>query len=289
MLNWDDLRILLVLSRERTVRGSAAILGTSHTTITRRIEQLEKALGIQLFIRGSKYYEITAEGNAILTRSLAIEDHIYSIERIAQKAASKAQGCLTVTMPDVFATHFLAQYLDQFSKLYPSIALRLIFTDDILDLTRHNADIAIRYSNYPQASLVGKKLTATKEAVYATPAYLERTTNEENPEKAKFVSWRSAAVKRSKPFASVSTHWDISNVNVQLAVCRNSSGYVQLPCFIGDTCDDIVRVLENDMYKGRDIWMVYHKELKSTPKIKAFRDFLTKLMKSNAHLFHGVD
>jgi len=84
------------------------------------------------------------------------------------------------------------------------------------------------------------------------------------------------------------TECAISNVNVQLAACREGLGYAQLPCYIGDRCDAIVCAPGAETYKGQDVWLLYHEDFKSTAKICALRSFLTDLLKSSAGLFNAL-
>jgi len=190
-------------------------------------------------------------------------------------------------MPDIFATYYFVKHFQTFQTKFPNLELKCNFTDKVVDLSRETSDIAIRFSNSPQEWLVGKCLSTTRESIYAAPAYIKKLVSASISEPASFVGWRSPAVHRCKTMRNIETKWELANVNIQLAACKTALGFAQLPCFIGDACSEIRRIPDAKTYKGQDIWMLYHNDLKSTPKIKAFRQFLSEIMKSDRKLFHG--
>jgi len=287
MLQWDDLRVFVTLARSESVREAALHLNVSHSTVIRRIEHAERQLGIQLFLKRKEGYKLTSDGDTIFKECSKIEDRILTIERLAANSSDASARKLVVTMPDVFATHYLSQYFDVLQRLFPDLLLKFEFTNDIVDLSRAKSDIAIRFSNSPHEWLIGKRLSPTRESIYASPAYLSCLDSAKVPIPPRFVSWRSREVGRCKTFGQHKTQWELNNVNVQLAACEMGMGYVQLPCYVGDMYSAIQRVPNSKTYKGQDIWMLYHEDLKSTPKIDIFRKFLTSTMKRDQNLFLG--
>ncbi len=287
-MNWDDLKVFLAIARSGSVRGAANDMSVSHSTILRRLDAFEEAIGITLFCRLPTGYELTEDGEALLHRAENIERDAFAFQREAVGYDKDQGGKVTVTMPEPFATHYLSRHFGRFKEQHPGIDLDVIFTYDVLDLSRRAADVAIRFSNTPDQALVGRRLPRFEEAFYATPAYL-RSHDLSDPKGGAFwLGWRDSTdwVKRS-PYPDLPVRWKLANVSVQFAACRAGFGLGQLPCFMGDRCADLVRLPGSTVTHGFDAWVLYHEDLKATPRIKAFCDFLTSVMNEDADLFEG--
>ncbi|MEM1398845.1 MAG: LysR family transcriptional regulator [Pseudomonadota bacterium] len=288
-MNWDDVKVFLAIARSGSVRGAANALSVSHSTVLRRLDALEESVGITLFSRLPNGYEPTKDGEALFDRAVDIERQAFAFEREAVGYDQDKGGKITVTMPEPIATHYLAEHFGRFRELYPRTELDVIFTYDVLDLTRRAADVAIRFSNTPDQTLVGRQQPRFEEAYYATPDYMERYDLSDPEGGAFWIGWREAEDwVTASPYPKLPVRWRLANVSVQLAACRAGFGMAQLPCFMGDRCEDLIRVPGSALAPGGfDVWILYHEDLKSTPRITALCDFLSGVMKSDADLLEG--
>jgi len=172
-MEWDDVRIFLALVRAGSVRASAAKAGVSHSTVARRVEALETRLGAKLFDRLPSGYALTAAGEDLYEVAESVENEMDAVRRRLVGQDRRLAGVIRVTMVDIIATHLLMPDLTRFNELYPDIELEVVITYEPLNLTRREADIAIRFAKNPPDHLIGHRLASAANAVYATQDYLD--------------------------------------------------------------------------------------------------------------------
>ena len=176
-MNWDDVKIFLALAREGSVRSAGAKLSISHATVARRINALEKKIGVRLFDRLTNGLAITVAGEDMLQSALRMEEEMNSLERRILGQDSRLEGEVRVTMPDILATNLLMPDLVEFTRKYPDIDLAILPSYDVFDLSQREADVAIRcvpHHKLPPEYLVGHRLITYAKAIYASQKYLAK-------------------------------------------------------------------------------------------------------------------
>ena len=143
MIDWDDVRHFLAVARGGSVRAAAERLGVNHSTVLRRIAQLEERLGAQMFEKLPSGYRLTAAGEEVLefveqmdASSNRLETRIFGRDR-------SARGLLRVTLPPFLATHLLMPDFAEF-RLHPDIEMEILSSGELANLTNREADVAIR-------------------------------------------------------------------------------------------------------------------------------------------------
>ncbi len=172
MLVWDDLRVFLATYRTRSHAGAARALGVAPTTVGRRLVALEGAVGARLFARTPDGLSPTAAARALLPSAERIEAEALEAERALAGADARATGAVRVTCGDGFANFVLCPALPAFLAAHPGLSLELRAVPQALDLTRGEADVAIRNFRPRERSLVARRLGLEPQALYAAPAYL---------------------------------------------------------------------------------------------------------------------
>ena len=153
VLEWTDLRFLLAIQRARTLSGAARKLGCDQTTVGRRLEALETALEARLFRRTPDGYFPTRDGEAALARAERVEDEVLSLEREVVGRDERPAGLVRLTTYESFGTAFLAPRLGELRTLHPEIDLMLNMDNRPLNLSRREADLAIRPARPSQQPL----------------------------------------------------------------------------------------------------------------------------------------
>ncbi len=174
MLAWDDLRVFLAVHRTRSHAGAARALGVAPTTIGRRLTVLEGSVGARLFSRTPDGLAPTAAARALLPRAERMEAEALEAERSLAGADARVSGTVRVTSGDGFANLVVCPALPAFLAEHPGLSVELRAGPRALDLTRGEADIAIRNFRPRERSLVIRRLGVEPLALYAAPAYLER-------------------------------------------------------------------------------------------------------------------
>ena len=173
VMNWNDLKLFLAVSSQRSLIGAAEELGVSNTTVFRHLNAFEEGLGARLFERRKGDYELTELGEEMLQLAQGIENSFEDIERKVAGKDTKPSGKVVLTAPSSFSYGFLPGYLRDFKQLHPAIDVELLVTNQELNMSNRTADIALRVASAPPEHLVGRKVRSIKWGIYASKSYLE--------------------------------------------------------------------------------------------------------------------
>ncbi|MBE9077803.1 LysR family transcriptional regulator [Romeria aff. gracilis LEGE 07310] len=291
MGNWHDFKIFLALAREGSARAAAEKLSVHHSTISRRIEALEIEYGVKLFDRLPSGYAITAVGTELMASAVQIEDEVNGIERQLLGKDSRLTGEIRVTLPDAFANNLLMPDIVAFMEQYPGIEAALIVSYELFDLTRREADVAIRVTKNPPDHLVGYKAARYACANYASLDYLENHDPQHQPKETRWIGWGDCVsypdwVKKSE-FPTVPTRGRMNNATVQLAAVKAGLGMSRIPCFMGDVEPDLRRVPPGKAELCHDVWILTHKDLRSAKRIQVFMEFMGNVFRRKQDLLEG--
>ena len=143
-MDWDDVRYFLALARAGSVRAAGTSLGTSHSTVLRRVEALEERLQTRLFDRNRDGYSLTEAGQRVLPSAERVEAEMATIERGVAGADERLEGPVTFTTFDNYIARLLLRELRPFCVAHPAIDLQFSVDFRMADLSRREADIAVR-------------------------------------------------------------------------------------------------------------------------------------------------
>ncbi|MEE8244600.1 MAG: LysR family transcriptional regulator [Pseudomonadales bacterium] len=289
-MEWDDIRIFLALVRAGSVRAAAAKAGVSHSTVARRVEAFETRLGVKLFDRLPSGYVLTGAGEDLLEVAENVENELDGVQRRLVGQDRRLAGVIRVTMVDVIATHLLMPNLTEFRELYPDIELQVVITYEPLDLTRREADVAIRFVKTPPDHLIGHRLATVANAAYATQDYLD---NHDLADPTS-VSWIGFGLPSPFPkwvkesdYPHVPAKGVFDSMLLQLQAARCGMGIANLPCFIGDPDPDLSRLPPGEPRSGYDLWLLRHRDTRSTARLRVFSEFIAEAVSSYRPLLEG--
>jgi DNA-binding transcriptional LysR family regulator len=283
MMDWDDLRFFLTLAREGTVSGAAEVLGVAHTTVSRRVSGLEARLGCRLFERLPSGYRLTADGQEVLAYVETMETSSLELSRKITGRDRAPGGKVRLTIPDSVLIPLLLPELDSFRRRHDRIVLDLRVSDDVGSLARHDADIAVRLTEKSDATLVGRNMATLWYAVYATP----RT---EVPKH--WIGWshESQLPRRfQKLFPDMPVSCTVDSMTAKLAAVKAGLGAAELPCFIADRDTALRRLTDPAPAAGWDLWILTHRDLRRTARIRAVLDFLYDTFSKKIPLIQGEE
>src|SRR3954454_11563855 len=145
MIDWDDVRYFLAVARGGSVRAAAARLGVNHSTVLRRIAQLEERLGAQMFEKLPSGYRLTAAGEEVLELAREMEVSSHQLETRVFGRDQSVRGLLRVTLAPNLATHLLMPDLAEFARLHPDIEMEILSSGALANLTNREGDVTIRF------------------------------------------------------------------------------------------------------------------------------------------------
>jgi molybdate transport repressor ModE-like protein len=289
--NWDDLRIFLAVARAGSLSGAARTLGVNHSTVFRRIGAFEEALGVRLFERQAGGYLLTPAGEELRDGALRVEEEIASLSRKVTGQDLRLSGTLRVTTIDMLAFGLMPRHLAGFRDAYPSIEVELVVGNVALNLSRREADVALRVGNAPTETLVGRRVGRLAFAVYGSAGYRARRPE---PDLALhdwigFDSEHQALVRRIARFLPEAKPTVRTNsVAAALSAAKAGLGLAPLPCGLADLETDLLRVAPLPDDFTLDLWLLTHEDLRQTARIRAFLDFLAEALAKEAPLLEGL-
>ncbi|VAW80502.1 Transcriptional regulator, LysR family [hydrothermal vent metagenome] len=290
-LDWDDIRHFLEVVRCGSAIQAAIRLGINHTTVYRRISALEDRLGKNLFERAKNGWVITPVGERIVAFAESMAEDANNIERQILADSHELRGLLRVTAADHCVDRLVMPAIRKFIQRYPEVDLEMVATADELDLAAREADVALRGTDQPPPNLVGKRIARIGFAVYGTQALMEQATVDPDAEDLPCITWVGDGHTRppwiEKSFPNARRIYRTTSIPVMLAMAREGIGVARLACVLGDTDRKLHRVQARYVEPGPALWILSHVDLRTTARVRIFRDFLVEALEKQKDLIEG--
>jgi len=295
MDSWDNRKVFLAVARLSSVSKAAKSLGVSRSTIMRRITALEKELGVRLFERLPEGYFTTDAGNEMFHSAERIETETISVDRLISGRDNELSGKIRIAIPGVLATHLLMPEFTEFAHAHPDIKLIIAPSYDMVNLTKGEADIAIRVSNNPPQDLIGRRVLTMARAAYVNCDYLPQGSSSQASTDIKselnWIAWSdnpsSQQWMRETDFADTPIGSIIEDPHATLNAVHAGLGMAILPCFMGDAATGLYRMPPGSPVLQADIWVLTHQDLRNTARIRKFTSFITDALLRHRDLIEG--
>jgi len=291
-MDWDDLRYVLAIHREKTLSGAAATLGVSRTTAGRRLKEAEDRLGVRLFDRTEEGFAATAAGDELAETAARLEAEIHVTEGRLLGRDAELRGRLRVSTVDFLFAGF-PEVFSSFIQRYPGVEVTLGVTNAQVSLLRREADVALRLGNTPAEGLVGRRVGRMQFEAYAARSLVERmgpgATLADFPwlhsDERSDGRWLDDWLARNAPGAKVSLRSD--DFAVRRRALSAGMGVTFLACFDGDADPGLVRVGARLSEEARDLWGLTLPELRNNRRIRAFMDHVYDAFKPHQRTLEG--
>ncbi len=277
--NWDDLKVFLAVARTGTLRGGAQSIKANHTTLTRKLSQLEERIGTRLFDRSNQGLVLTQTGEDLLPHAMRVEEEMLMAARAIAGRDAQPSGTVYLTLPHGLAMTSIMDDLTAFTRAYPDISLNLNFTNDVADLTRREADVSLRVAFNVSEDLVGKKLIQMSQAAYCSRQYAEQIKDNQG-EGLHFIGWHEAEGELTAPWLRESFYpratlkHRVSELVPLITLAASGMGMAYLSCNLGDRHPGLIRAPFQKPLAYRSLWLLLHRDLRSTARIRMFVEFL---------------
>jgi DNA-binding transcriptional LysR family regulator len=278
-LEWDDLRFVLAIARAGSLSGAARVLTVEHSTIFRRLNAIEKRLGVKLFERTRNGYVPTERGEIAAAAASVMEAQALDVERRVVGADERLSGIVRLATSELFAGCLLPSALKSFTAAHPDIEIEIHVSSHNVDLNRREADVALRASTSPPAHFVGKQVGEIRYAVYAAPEVAPSTPYElselpwlgfdENLSAIAIARWQRTQSPRPPRvrFGSLAS---------MLLATAEGLGVAILPLFAAEHYPGLVRLgvmLDQPRMK---LWVLSHTAVRNNARVKALSRHLTR-------------
>jgi DNA-binding transcriptional LysR family regulator len=296
VLNWDDLRHFLAIAREGSVGAAARSLRVNQSTTQRRLQALEQALGCALVERHATGYQLTPQGKILMASVSDVEAAVDAVKRQVASFDNNDVGPVRVTCLVSVGQRIIGSgLLDAFHARHPGMIVELTLEQRVLDLSKGEADIAIRGGTPGPGGLVARKIAEPPWGIYASRAFVERHGRPAEPrdierfavvelidefEKLPAVRWMRSYAPKARIVARCATI-----PGVHLAV-KAGAGLAPLPAIYADDDTDLVSVFGTIPELTYPMFLVAHKDIRRRPRVNAFFEFCLNELKPV--LLHGV-
>jgi DNA-binding transcriptional LysR family regulator len=296
--DWDDLQFFLAVARAGTVSLAGRRLGVDHATVGRRIVALEEALGVKLFERTPRGYGLTRHGERLMANAEAIETEAVRAEQALAGSSQRLTGSLRISTLEGFGNFFLASRIGAFVTANPGLSVELITIQQIVALSRREADIAVTLAPPKTGRFVSECLTDYRLFVYGSRSYL-----------ASHPPIRSREDLAAHPFAGyvddlifmrgldylteigpdLRARLQNSSLHAQMEAAAAGFGLCVLPAYIASTRPELVPVLRDTVSLLRSYWMVVHADMAESAKVRLARQFIREQAAGAVSAFMGPE
>lgn len=297
MFEWSDLRHFLAVARGGSTLSAAKALGVNQTTVARRIAALEEALGEKLFEKASGGYRLTELGTAMAPNAERVETEVEAFGRMVAQRSRRLLGMIKVTTNDVLADCLLTPWLREFTQRFPVVQVETIITDRRLDISRGEADIALRAgtTKVEGEGLVVRRLATGKWGVYCSKAYAREKGRPTNPAElvphpiiggaGDLARFEPAFLKEAKEKGAVVQQASSSILNIAGAI-RSGLGVGGIPCMLGELDPELTLCFLFDE-ADYDLLLITREEMRNLPHVRAFNDFIASRTAALRHMIEG--
>lgn len=292
---WSDFKVLLALSRASSVAGAARELQVDQSTISRRLAALEDALGAKLLIRGGREFSWTAEGRATLESAEAMEAAVAAAVRAVRKTKVEVDGSVRVSVAPAFVAMLIRGLLPKLRETHPDLGVAIEGAFARVDLTKGEADIAVRMNRPTEPDLVARRALDLSWFLYASENYLAAHGK---PDAHDALSKHSlvlyAEILHSAPPARwLETYKDKARVTSRYdsleTACQAAevdAGIAVLPAFVAESRPSLVRVFPEAVAVNTG-WVVYHDCVRDNTRVRVVVEALLDFFRGQESLFAG--
>jgi DNA-binding transcriptional LysR family regulator len=283
--DWNHAKAFLITAEEGSLSAAARVLGAAQPTLGRQVTALETELGIVLFQRVGRGLVLTQAGLELLEHVRAMGESANRVSLTALGQSQSIEGTVRISASEVYAAHLLPSIIARLRQEQPGIDIQIVASHTTSDLRRREADIAIRNFRPTEPDLIARKIRDVPARLYATAAYLERIGNPKLPydlSRADFINITSGDAfmqglnkmgfdlsKRNFPIMT-------ENYLVMWEYVKQGLGIGILDGHIGDAEPAVQRVLPGMEPLIFPIWLVAHREISTSLRIRTVFDILAE-------------
>jgi DNA-binding transcriptional LysR family regulator len=282
-LDWDDLKLTLAITRYGSLNAAARALGTTQPTISRRLNRLERRTGAKLFERAASGLAPTPLCAALTDSLQRMDDVAQTVERRVAARDTGLEGTITVTSLEWFGDEVLAPLLAKFAVRHAFVAINLVNDPRRFNLSRGEADLALRIGTFDQQGLIERKVADVSYGLYASREYMKRRgkprfTNGcdghvvmslvESSVKVVPIEWLRSVAPRAREILKT------NGMQSHVAAAEAGAALAVLPRVLGDRRRKLVHLEPPTPEPHQPVKLGVHAGMRDAPRIRALIDFL---------------
>ncbi len=293
--SWNDLQYFLAVARTGQLSSAARSLRTSHVTVSRHIEQLEFSLKTKLFERNPRGYVLTAIGRRLVDTVERIEAEAERLQSDISDSGSQLRGVVRLSAPEGISNFFFVDKLNEFAETHPHIMVELLTIQQIMALSRKEADVAITLDPPKAGPYVSEKIIDYTLHIYATRDYIAKhppITKREDLLAHFFIGYIQDLVfspgldYMRDVLPGLRPNFQSTSISAQLKATLGNRGLCVLPYFIAQQFPELEMILPDEIELKRGYWLTSHNDVASAPRVRSLMDFISTALRKNLDKFY---
>jgi DNA-binding transcriptional LysR family regulator len=296
MDRFEAIRTLIAAVDGGSLTAASKALRVPLPTVSRRVSDLEEAIGSQLLVRTTRKLLLTEAGTAFLASARRAMEELSEAERAASGEYRAPRGELLVTAPIMFGSLSVAPIVHQFLAAYPDVTVRLILSDGVIDLVDSHIDVAVRIGSLPNSALVGRRVGDVRWLVCASPEYLRRRGQPRAPADLskhdciafeglqRYREWPFRGAKTTQPF-NITPRFSVNTADAVIGGAIAGVGVARLMCYQAAASvreGTLVPILRQYEPPGIPVHLLHASQPQHQPiKLRAFLDFVAPRLQQN--------
>lgn len=286
--DWNLIKSFVAVAETGSLSGAARRLAASQPTLGRHVAELEAALGVTLFRRGRRGYELTEAGSTLYERGRAVSEQANAFSLLALGSVEAIEGTVRIAASEVVAAFVLPGMMARLGVEEPAIEVEVVASNQVENLLRRDADIAIRMVRPAQNELVARKVTDIPLCLCAASSYLEKRGRPEKP--SDLADHALVGFDRSDEIIRGFTSFGIpvgrshfrfrtDNQIVLWEAVRtgNGIGIGQEP--LADADPGLEKLFPEVPLPNLPVWLAMHRDVRTSMRIRRVADFLHEELK----------
>ncbi|WP_027966187.1 LysR family transcriptional regulator [Halomonas halocynthiae] len=303
MLDWQDIQIFLEVARSERLTDAARRLGLDHSTLSRRTRRFEHKLNTQLFERSTHGYHLTTAGQQLLAHAEEMARHAFDAGESLSDKNHQINGQIRLGVTEGFGTWVIAPLLAVFCERHPGVTLELLTLPRVINLSRHEADLAITIERPTSPGVVTTRLCDYRLRLYASQHYLKHHGTPST--RYELSSHRLIGYVDDLIFSQQLSYLDpllepafngnhgphfamrSTSVTTQHAAALSNAGLAVLPCFMAEASDTLSSILREEVDVVRQFWITARQEQRRLARVRLLWDFLREALEANRDFLMG--
>jgi DNA-binding transcriptional LysR family regulator len=288
-MDWDKLKVFHAAAEAGSFTHAGEQLGLSQSAVSRQVSALEQELAVSLFHRHARGLILTEQGDLLYRTAHDVFMQLQAARAKLADSRERPSGDLKLTTTLGVGINWLIPRLGEFTALYPDIRISLMMTDEELDLSMREADVAIRTRKPTQPDLIQRKLFSIGVHAYCSPEYIKRQGTPRTLEDLDnhriiilsglnvqpFLQNRNWLIEAGRNGAAPrEAFFKVNNILALARACKQGLGIAALPDYLVEPGDNLVQLFGESDLRQVDTYFVYPEELKSVARVQVFRDFV---------------
>ncbi len=287
-MDWDKLRIFHAAAEAGSFTHAGDALNLSQSAVSRQVSALEKDLATPLFHRHARGLMLTEQGEELFRTVQEVISKLDATRSLLTDSRERPKGELRITTNLGFGTGWLVPRLKDFLDTYPDVKVKLLLTDDDLDLGMREADIAIRLREPEQPDLIRRRLFTIAYHLYASPDYINQHGQPHTLDDLEKHRLLSLSIAGSSYLDNLNAHlhlergaknprasaFTVNNIPALYRAVVDGLGIATLPDYLVEADSKLVMMMPQTVTPELEVFFVYAEEMKNVARVQVFRDYL---------------